>query len=78
MAAFPGGGPVAQRGFSTHMALTDKQLSELARQLDARRAKLSSEVHEELAEPERREFGTLTGAFPGTPEISLSRMRRRL
>lgn len=47
------------------MALTDKQLSELARQLDARRAKLSSEVHEELAEPERRKFGTLTGALPG-------------
>lgn len=47
------------------MALTDKQVSELARQLDARRQRLSSDVHDELAEPERREFGTLAGALPG-------------
>lgn len=47
------------------MALTDKQVSELARQLDARRKTLASDVHDELAEPERREFGTLAGALPG-------------
>lgn len=47
------------------MALTDKELSRLARQLDARRKTLSSDVRDELAEPERREFGTLAGALPG-------------
>jgi RNA polymerase-binding protein DksA len=47
------------------MALTDKELSELARRLDARQQTLSSDVHDELGEPERREYGTLAGALPG-------------
>lgn len=47
------------------MALTDNELSELARRLDARHQTLSTDVHDELTEPERREYGTLTGALPG-------------
>jgi len=47
------------------MALTDKQLAKLVRLLDEREKTLSSEVHDELAEPERREYGNLAGALPG-------------
>ena len=47
------------------MALTDKQLANLARRLDVRAKTLSSDVHDELAEPERREYDELTGARPG-------------
>ena len=47
------------------MALTEKQLSELAGRLDQRHQSLSSDVHDELGEPERREYGSLTGALPG-------------
>jgi RNA polymerase-binding protein DksA len=47
------------------MALTDKELSELARQLDARQRTLASDVRDELGEPERREYGKLAGALPG-------------
>jgi RNA polymerase-binding protein DksA len=47
------------------MTLTDKQLAKLVRLLDEREKTLSSEVHDELAEPERREYGNLAGALPG-------------
>ena len=47
------------------MALTDKQLARLAQRLEEREQTLSSDVHDELAEPERREYGTLAGALPG-------------
>jgi DnaK suppressor protein len=47
------------------MALTDKQLASLAHQLDEREKTLATDVHDELAEPERRELGTLAGALPG-------------
>jgi RNA polymerase-binding protein DksA len=47
------------------MALTKKELAELARRLDEREKTLSADVHDELAEPEQREYATLTGALPG-------------
>jgi RNA polymerase-binding protein DksA len=47
------------------MALTGKQLAELAHRLDERERTLSSDVHDELGEPEQREFGALTEALPG-------------
>jgi DnaK suppressor protein len=47
------------------MALTDSELSTLARQLDARQRTLASDVQDELREPERREYGMLAGALPG-------------
>jgi RNA polymerase-binding protein DksA len=47
------------------MALTEQQLSDLARRLDERHQTLSSDVHDELGEPERREYGSLSGALPG-------------
>jgi RNA polymerase-binding protein DksA len=47
------------------MPLTERQLSRLAHQLDERRRTLASDVHDELAEPERRELGMLAGALPG-------------
>ena len=47
------------------MALTDNELSELASRLDARQRTLASDVHDELGEPARREYGTLAGALPG-------------
>ena len=47
------------------MALTDHELSELAQQLDARQRTLASDVHDELGDPERREYGMLAGALPG-------------
>ena len=47
------------------MALTDNELSELARQLDARQRTVASDVRDELGEPERREYGMLAGALPG-------------
>lgn len=46
-------------------SLTDPQLRELERRLDARRQTLASDVHGELGEPGRREYGNLTGALPG-------------
>ena len=47
------------------MALNERQLSDLARRLDERHQTLSSDVHDELGQPERREYGTLAGALPG-------------
>lgn len=47
------------------MTLTDKQLASLAQRLDERERTLASDVHDELAEPERREYGNLAGALPG-------------
>jgi DnaK suppressor protein len=47
------------------MALTENELSELAQQLDARHRTLTSDVRDELGEPERREYGMLAGALPG-------------
>jgi RNA polymerase-binding protein DksA len=47
------------------MALTNDQLAELANRLDEREKTLASDVHDELGEPEHREYGTLTGALPG-------------
>jgi RNA polymerase-binding protein DksA len=46
-------------------ALTDQQLAELERRLDARRKTLASDFHDELVSSERREYGKLTGALPG-------------
>ena len=47
------------------MALSKRELSELSRRLDERRRVLSSEVHDELEETERRELGSLAGVLPG-------------
>jgi len=47
------------------MALTEQQLSDLARRLDERHQSLSSDVHDELGDPGRRDYGSLTGALPG-------------
>ena len=47
------------------MGLTDDQLAEIVALLDEREQTLSSEVHDELSEPEEREYGHLSGDLPG-------------
>jgi RNA polymerase-binding protein DksA len=47
------------------MALTDDQLAEITNLLDQREQTLSSDVHDELADAEEREYGHLQGALPG-------------
>ena len=47
------------------MALTDDQLAEITNLLDEREKTLSSDVHDELADAEEREYGYLQGALPG-------------
>jgi RNA polymerase-binding protein DksA len=47
------------------MALTDEQLAEIAGLLDERAQTLASEVHDELGEPEEREYGHIAGELPG-------------
>ena len=47
------------------MALTDEQLAELAGLLDERERTLKTDVEEERNEPERREYGSLSGVLPG-------------
>ncbi|HJU22809.1 MAG TPA: TraR/DksA C4-type zinc finger protein [Casimicrobiaceae bacterium] len=47
------------------MALSKKELAKLSRRLDERRQALMREVHDELEETDRREFGSLVGVLPG-------------
>lgn len=47
------------------MALSKRELSKLSCRLEERRRALSSEVHDELEETERRDFGSLAGVLPG-------------
>ena len=57
--------PEAAAAAKAGMALTDKELAELASRLEARRRELVGEVQDELGDTESREYGSLAGALPG-------------